>query len=369
MTLERPPQTVTCPHCGGEIKAAAKLCKHCRRDVSIGEASSSPSIASPARPLVLDEFREFLEERAILSAENRDTVWNNATDVAGALNALANSGLIAAAQVDTVRESFRAHQVKRLGGTLQAAVVRGLLTSAQVESALASFESVLLTQTPGEYVVARGLLTSVQAAELRERSAAPAPIAFLGRLYRDRKFGRPLLFGPVAMLLLVPLLMKLGMLRRGGDALALLLPAPLIAVLWAVWKGSSGLRRAVWGLATVAALFISAATGAALNIGEMPYVPSLQPECTMSGDGRGRCVFSNTSSNPRSACGQIVASCTPRRGNPQTRTSATICSGPVEPNRTTTLFFTVAEFDLIVDRAVPVYSDWRNFCQFHWETR
>ena len=70
--------------------------------------------------------------------------------------------------------------------------------------------------------------------------------------------GRPLLFGPVAMLVLVPLLRLLGQGGSSGNWLMLFYVVPFAAALATVWKDASIGRRLAWAASIMGALVVSA---------------------------------------------------------------------------------------------------------------
>lgn len=300
--------TIQCVHCGGEIKAAAKICKHCTRPVGAlpveqGSAPAPTWTATGPSP-VLVELRSFLMQRGLLRREQIDLVLNAnpGADAGVALGHVAAAGYITTVQSETLRAAFWQHQGQRAQAVLNAAVQRGLLTPAHVQAAMAQYESVALQQTIGEFLTAKQLLTPTQAAELGDTRS------FLERMD----------------------------LRTRWAAL------PRV------------LRAAVAGVVGVGMLLVL--------ITAVRGEPDVRDTATMDGWGHGTATFTNRGRRAGSVCGHIFVVC--GRG---TRSSPTFCSGTVEPNETRRVEFTVVGMSRIIrsDRV------WTDDCEFDFipETR
>jgi len=254
---------------------------------------------------------------------------------------------------------------------LDDAVRRGLLKETHVQSAIEGFDAAVMSSTPGDYLCTIGVMTRAQVAAAEEATAAKVPL--WKRAMRDPELRTPLLAGPGATLIAAPLGWVLYQALLSPYDLLLSTPVswgPTVAVaLLLRRRGTSMGRTAAWAAATFAfGAVIRISMG--MSTSEAPtYVAPLRPHCTMSGYGRGECVFTNVGSSVVASCGEIVAVCRPRRGQPETRTSEPICSDRVLPGQTRRVYFSVAEFDRISARAVPHGGDWRDYCSFNWEPR
>ncbi len=300
--------TIQCVHCGGTIKAAAKICKHCTRPV--GALPADPSVLPLAAPTsagpspVLVELRSFVVQRGLLRREQVDLVLNAnpGVDVGVALGHLAAAGYITPAQAETLRAAFWQQQGQRAQAVLNVAVQRGLLTPAHVQAAMSRYESVALQQSIGEFLVANQLLTSAQAVELADTRSV------LGRLELRARWA------------------ALPRAVRGG----------------------------VLGALGVVVLLVVIAT--------VRGEPDVRDAATMDGWGHGTTAFTNRGRRAGSVCGHVFVVC--GRG---TRSSPTFCSGTIAPNETRRVDFTVVGMERIIrsDRV------WTDDCEFDFipETR
>lgn len=293
--------TIQCVHCGGEIKAAAKICKHCTRPVGAlpVERGSTPAPtwnATGPSP-VLVELRNFLMQRGLLRREQIELVLNAnpGVDAGVALGHLAAAGYITTVQAETLRAAFWQHQGLRAQAVLNAAAQRGLLTPAHVQDAMAQYESVALQQTIGEFLTAKQLLTPAQAAELADTRS------FVDRMDVGARWR------------------ALPRVVRG-----IVLGVPLVAVLLG---GASVVRGS----------------------------PDIRDDATMNGWGHGTATFTNRGRREGALCGHIFVVC--GRGS---RGSGTFCSGTVGPNETKRVEFTVPDMSQIITYG----RNWRDDCSF-----
>ena len=307
MTIENS-GTVPCPHCGGEIKAAAKVCKHCKHALDGAGAAPGYVATATAPAAVLGDLRAFVVARGVIRAEQFDplAVQHKATDAAVMLGHLAAAGYITAVQVESLREGFRQQQESRAVALLRVANERGLLTPMHVEQALAGFRGALFQQTIGEYLTAAGLLTAAQATELQRSTTVAGSVvvgvkAWWGRLS-----------------------------NTGRRAVYVLVGLPVV---WIVWV-------AIW-------LAVDAIRGHA----------DIVQDSTMNGWGRGTSTFTNRGSRAGSVCGHVYVTC--GRGS---RSSASFCSGTVAPNETKRVEFSVPG----MDRIGTYGRDWRDDCEFEF---
>lgn len=310
MTIENS-GTVPCPHCGGEIKTAAKVCKHCKRavgDASNGFAHGAATPSAPTAATVLGELRTFVVARGVVRPEQFDALaaQHPGVDAAVMLGHLAAVGYITAVQVESLREGFRQQQESRAVALLRVANERGLLTPVHVEQALAGYRGALFQQTIGEYVTSAGLLTAAQATELQRSTTVAGSMvvgmkAWWGRL---SKTGRSVVYALVGL-----------------------------QVAWMVIYGGVLVVDAIRGHADIV------------------------QDSTMNGWGRGTSTFTNRGSRAGSMCGHVYVTC--GRGS---RSSASFCSGTVAPNETKRVEFSVPG----MDRIGTYGRDWRDDCDFEF---
>lgn len=298
MTVEAQDR-IQCVHCGGDIKAAAKICKHCTRTVgALPAVQSTPPSATPtpAGPSpVLVELRGFVVQRGLARREQVDLVLNSnpGVDAGVALGHLAAAGYITPAQAETLRAAFWQQQGQRAQAVLNAAVQRGLLMPAHVQAAMSQYESVALQQTIGEFLTAKQLLTPAQAAEFADTRS------FLGRMELRARWNA------------LPRALRSGVIGAVG-----------IVVL-------VGLAAAVRGS------------------------PEIVDDTVMNGWGHGTATFTNRGRREGSVCGHVLVVC--GRGS---RESPTFCSGVIGPNESKRVEFTVPE----MHRIVPYGRAWDDDC-------
>lgn len=305
--------TVACPHCGGEIKAAARRCKHCRSEIEAPVASEArPSSAHPAVDVmeVARDLRALLISRGVLSSAAFDAfvAQKPGADAAALLGHLCYAGHITTLQVAFHREAFRERQLAQLNALLDGAVARAILGASHAQAARSEFESVVFQQTPAQYLISAQYLTAAQI-----RALGDQPTQAAAAQQTDRAS-------------------TLSAVARWDVGVSWRSLAPEV-------------RQAVVGIALVIALF-----GALLAARGSPDIVS-QP--VMNGRGDGTATFTNRGALAGSVCGHVTVSC--GRG---ARRSATFCSGTVEPNATKRVEFTVAEMDVII----PYGRDWRHDC-------
>lgn len=364
MTIEVP-ETMPCPLCGGEIRRNARLCKHCHKRLD-GEAPTAVPTA-PAPPdaaryaAVHRDLREFILERDVLGIDRFDRLAAaNPTDNAlELLGRAATDGQLTRSQVDSLSAAFRASQEANLARILSVAQSRSLVTAPQAEQASTAFREIVFRRTPGDFVVEGGLLTPEQ---LTAIGTSPVQAAGgLRRRWKDPDFRTRLLAGPALAMVIALFATWVDNSTRGraGWAFAILL-LPIAASASVRREAATPGAKAKWAGATLVVALFAALFFDGLNVGRPP--PTIEPRCSMDGNGDGVCVFSNHFSRTAHSCGRIVAECR----NAGSRESLTICSGNLDPNRVTRRSFEVPEFDRIRARATPWGGDWRSFCQFEW---
>ena len=65
--------SVACPHCGGAIKSAAKICKHCRRSLEVQRQSAPMATAVPAARC--DARRGVMRRARPFASNSRSMTW------------------------------------------------------------------------------------------------------------------------------------------------------------------------------------------------------------------------------------------------------------------------------------------------------
>lgn len=159
------PDSRECPFCGGAIKKAAKICKHCKQAVE--------PIA--LRPLTDDEqrARELLIERGLVTAGQIDSVAGAGIPQGQSLfGLLEERELLTPAQIENVSavlKTQRMETAREIGAT---AVARMLVTQAQLDQVLADLEGMESPPSIVKILEGRGLITVAQAEGL-----APAEVA------------------------------------------------------------------------------------------------------------------------------------------------------------------------------------------------
>jgi hypothetical protein len=134
----------------------------------VAAPASAPVVLAP----VVDDHVRFLETgRAAPVGRSRPILVAVGTgDAAIALAHLASHGVVAPAQIDALREGFRAAQTDALRAVLRGAARRALLLPAQCDDAVASFETQCMVVTPRGFLLDAGLLTSDQLQQLTGRA-------------------------------------------------------------------------------------------------------------------------------------------------------------------------------------------------------
>jgi hypothetical protein len=308
---------IPCPHCGGEIKQVAKICKHCKRDpqavVAPAPAPPAPKPPEKARPKIIDQtLRNLLVGRKLVSREAFEQAANG-DDAAAVIAALAANGELTAAQADAQREAFREAQKTDLKKVVDDCVRRGFTTAAASEPVFGTFERCLFSKSPVEHLIAEGLITAKQA-------------EIVGSL-------------------------NLGLvgesLARGASqavrSASTVVGSERSAAAMDFLKSKKGI-----GMAAAAVLVIAAFT----------FIGGAEPpefSAPMDRYGRGQLIFTNTtSSSSSSICGKIVAWC---RSSTERRSSATFCSGVVPPGETVVHDFAVTRF-----QDIRGAGDWPDGC-------
>lgn len=305
MTMENS-GTTACPHCGGEIKAAARVCKHCKRLLPGGDTQPAASGTASPTAAIRDDLRAYVIARGVVRREQIDAMLAQHVDPDAAvlLGHLAAAGYITPVQVESLREGFRAQQESRAVGVLRVAQERGLLTPAHVEQALAGYRVALFQQTIGEYLTTAGFLTAVQAEELQRSTSIAGQFVVSSRSW---------------------------------------------------WRGlSQTSRRVVYGLVGLFLVWIVVAFVAAV-VESVRGHADIDESATMNGWGHGTATFTNRGRREGSLCGHVYVSC-----GQGSRSSASFCSGTVTPNETKHVDFSVPG----MDRIGSMGRDWRDDCTF-----
>lgn len=309
-------ETVACPHCGGEVKAAARRCKHCRSEIEVPEASAARAPSVPSAVDVTDvtrDLRALLISRGVLSAVLFDSLATQhpGSDAATMLEHLCAAQHITAVQVEVLREAFREHQIVQLGALLDGAIAHTLLGATHAQRAREGFEPVVFRQSPAQYLIVAQYLTASQVRTLGDRT-------------HQGGAARPSGGAPTNA--------AVGGTRDVG----------------AWWRAQSAeVRQAIVGISLLVVL-VSAFLA-------VHGSPDIVENATMNGWGHGTATFTNRGSRVGSVCGHVVVRC--GRGS---RSSASFCSGSVTPNETKRVEFSVTD----MDRIGSYVRDWRDDCEF-----
>lgn len=226
------------------------------------------------------DLETFLDGRKLVARARAHPILAEAgtRDAAVGLGHLASAGLIAPAQIEVMREQFRASQAKTLNGLLEAALRKGLLQAGQREAAVRGFDAECFRITPREYVIAAGLMTAEQA------GTAPS---------------------------------------SGGAA------SGAMALLRTWGRGPKIAAAALLGTLVIAC-------GCCVPFGLVVFRADITTEGTMNRTGSGVMTFTNSGRAAGSMCGRVEVFCGTR-----TYSSARFCSGNVEPGESLNVPFGV----------------------------
>ncbi len=316
--------TVPCGYCGGQIKRAAKICKHCLRERSPNQDVATPAWAAapravqappaglpePSRARVVSKnvvvLRDLLASRGIVAAQTMDAVRARAhpVDASAFVAALVLEGHLTPVQVENVRTMFGQQQHAQAMSILNAAAQRGLLSAAQCDQAIVEYDAVALSATPDEFLVDGRVLTPAQVARLSTENA----VATAG-------------LGSVSAPQYLPSSQQP---QQKKSRFGYLIPIVLVSA------GIGGL------------LFFTR--------------PDVHHDCTMNGLGHGTCAFTNRGYREGASCGRVRVACGAR-----STPGAMFCSGTVRPNDTFNVPFVVTGIDLIRPYQ---HDDWRQECDF-----
>lgn len=170
--------TVACPHCGGGIKPAAKICKHCKRSVEVRQdhqSATTPALAIPGLPPVLLELRSFLSSKQFinLAAFDRVLAARKSNDASIVVRELVVVGSITQVQAEALVVEFGHHRMTFARNVVAYAHAQGLVPASHVEPAVASYGPIVFESSIYDHLVGLALLTRAQADGLALR---PAPL-------------------------------------------------------------------------------------------------------------------------------------------------------------------------------------------------
>lgn len=135
-------------------------------------------------PTVVRDLLGFLASGSTAAPEDARRAWRDLgvtpSTAEVVVESMVTGGVITAAQGDLMREAFARAQVERLVAMIDAARARGLLSPDVCASARSEYAGVALVESPGGYLIAKGLLTPAQAEGLQEAKpfdhAGPSPV-------------------------------------------------------------------------------------------------------------------------------------------------------------------------------------------------
>ncbi len=243
--MEPTTPTVACPHCGERVRAAARVCKGCRRALDPepegtsepsrsadaprarrrrdrrgrrGRSGDSGAAAEDTSPAVLDDLRDFVVSRGLMTATQFEETCGAADDVPGALGQCVAAAILAPAQVESVSATFWQSQGAKARSFVYFAVQRGLLTPAQGEAAVTGYAPVALQQSVGEYTVSAKLMTAAQVDAVL-RGMEPPARALQRKVDEIIRNVRPhaqriVLLAAIALVLLLGILARLSRIER-----------------------------------------------------------------------------------------------------------------------------------------------------------
>lgn len=161
--------TVGCPHCGGHIKPAAKICKHCRGSLQIHQVQNptptATTAAMPVLPSVVLKLRSFLAAKKLVEPAKIEQLLRSRTadDAAELVRQFAVRGMITQIQAEALIGEFHQQQMSTARSVIDVARARGLIPATHTEHALLSYAPMAFTVSIQDHLVDSGLLTREQA--------------------------------------------------------------------------------------------------------------------------------------------------------------------------------------------------------------
>ncbi len=284
------------------------------------DGSTAPEIS----PEVRKTLRRLITQNGLVRAADFDhaATLKQYPDAAILIEALHHDGFLTPRQVESFLNVFTEQQRATALRIAQSITTQNFITDLEAQAATKTYEEVLLTETFLEHLVHDGYLTSTQAAGLQKfatASASSAP-AWLKNKWVQK----------VPTDKIIAHALKLRDIHSRNRKKSFAIGIPLVLLLCGL-------------------LFYAMSNKA----------EPLEPHCTMNGNGRGTCTFSNTGSRANGSCGHVTAWCS-RITN--SRSSTTMCSGQVAPRDSKQMDFSIPSFD----RMTPDRGDWRDACSFIW---
>ena len=350
-----------CPHCGGVIIAGALKCKHCKRLLSQlqpspqAEAAQEPSKTSapsgqfellhpsldsaPVRPTAKPEgvplsagdkdLLDLLVARGLLQRRSISSILAERTDGdSDLMGHLVRVGALTEFQAQNVSALRRQTEIDSSALTGRVAVQRMLISEEQLQTAL-----------------------GVQAADVQPRK--------LAQILLDLKF---ITESQKAELLRSKGEVSLSAISIGGAPGA----ASGYGRLLETFKDSASALEQRFGRKW---LMLGVAACAAAVLGLVAFTLGGKAEviesCTMNGNGKATCAFTNRGTSKGAICGNVVGLCKTRFLN-DTALSPVICSGTVEPDETKNVEMSFVDFAQLVERsgAKMLSGSWSDYCSF-----
>lgn len=161
------PDTRSCPYCGGEIKTAAAICKHCKQPVP------APG-AAPRLSGVDAEVQQLLVSRGLLTETQFDSaLTRRGQGDRDLLEFLSGQGLITGAQAQNVRASLKTQAVGEANRLGRIALDKMLITQEQFEQALEVVQTAPEAKRLPDILFKLGFVTAAQRDTLAGDQSVP----------------------------------------------------------------------------------------------------------------------------------------------------------------------------------------------------
>jgi len=396
--------TRQCPECGGEIKAAAKLCKHCKKTVvpaavipppqppvsstKTPEKKQTPPTSSLHRPLSPEDQKivDALIKRRLMTQEQFKLAVQNRKAIDRDLLAfLARKGVLTEPQVENVKASVKSEEDHHRGKAAfkklkpQDLAIRkillsqGLVNESQIIDALGQHQgsdTPLLEVLGKTEVLTPAQIQAVTAAYREQLSEEGKRIGgqavqklmisqeqFDQALEIQKSSDEPIAFGDVLVEQGFITTVQRDALPKSGytavDTLKAAVTADAIKDLGHRARNLSKRTKQIAGVLSLLVVVI-------VMIFALRGKPKITPNCTMNGRGEGSCSFTNRGSSG-SICGTLLGFC--KSGG--TESSNTICSGEIEKNETKNVPISLPEFGKMYAKHKTTVS-WIDSCGFSW---
>jgi hypothetical protein len=165
-------ETVNCPHCGGEIKAAAKLCKHCKQAVN---EASSPSIPTDVYAIRIQETKSviftiaLLIQKGLCSKQDIDPFRSqHPTNPTALLNELVKTGKITPSQVEIVQSAIKSDLLSQARSQGTFAVDSLIITGPQFDTIISGMQDVPMPESFTDLLLGKQLITLSQKEKIEQ---------------------------------------------------------------------------------------------------------------------------------------------------------------------------------------------------------